>query len=367
MSPDITSLEEEKRFRRLKGDLISFTVALLAYSSLLLIPFAYLRIAQERPDTTPFGPLFPMAIAIFVVCLHVARDRLSPEARAIILCLLCMSAGVAGLLVRGILEPAIFFFVLAVLCLNFVLTMRQIVVVSLVVFGVAGLITYFHFGGHHVIQVDPKQVFAAPAAWIMSLLVALYLVGVIAFTSNRYRTMVNELLLELDQERQQVTNLAFRDTLTGLLNLRALTNRAEPLIAQAARGKINPAVLFLDLDHFKAINDEFGHASGDEVLVQVAERLLKTVRQSDTLIRLGGDEFLVFIPDAENAEELEHLITRLRGAVFEPMQIDTHSLQVGISVGAARYPEQGGDLDALMRNADDAMYQDKARRRGRGD
>jgi diguanylate cyclase (GGDEF)-like protein len=155
---------------------------------------------------------------------------------------------------------------------------------------------------------------------------------------------------------------ARHDALTGLANRVLFTERAEAALDRARRDKEPVALVYADLDGFKAVNDSLGHAAGDELLDQVAERLAATVRAGDTLARLGGDEFALLAPTVTRSEA-EALAERAAGAFAKPFTIAGRELTVGVSVGVAVFPEDAYSLESLLTSADAAMYRAKRRSR----
>jgi diguanylate cyclase (GGDEF)-like protein/PAS domain S-box-containing protein len=153
-----------------------------------------------------------------------------------------------------------------------------------------------------------------------------------------------------------LTERAVRDPLTGLANRTLLLERLRGVLARDARTGQSTAVLFLDLDGFKAVNDRFGHSVGDEVLTIVAKRLAAAVRPSDTVARIGGDEFVVLVEGATE-EAVEVVVDRLREAVTAPLP--TLDLEVGVSIGVALSERGTAEPSALLHAADQAMYRNK--------
>ncbi|MBV8074501.1 MAG: sensor domain-containing diguanylate cyclase, partial [Candidatus Eremiobacteraeota bacterium] len=166
-------------------------------------------------------------------------------------------------------------------------------------------------------------------------------------------------------QEHRLDALAFHDLLTGLPNRALLDDRMNQTLASAKRGGRQFVVHMLDLDHFKAINDRGGHASGDEALKIVAERLASALRESDTLARVGGDEFVVLQPEVENEEDALKLADRLADALREPLRVGSFDYTVGVTIGIAMYPRDGTDVPTLLRNADRALYAGKANGRSR--
>lgn len=153
--------------------------------------------------------------------------------------------------------------------------------------------------------------------------------------------------------------LALYDMLTGLPNRKLFTDRLLHSLARAKRDKNQLAVMFIDLDRFKPVNDKFGHAVGDLLLKEVANRLNQCVRKSDTVARLGGDEFVVLIPTIEETHGDTVVAEKILAALAAPFHIDGHELHISSSIGIALYPHDGEDERVLVRNADIAMYHAK--------
>jgi diguanylate cyclase (GGDEF)-like protein len=159
----------------------------------------------------------------------------------------------------------------------------------------------------------------------------------------------------------QVRQFAYHDELTGLPNRRLLLDRFNQAIARAARQHKLLALLFLDLDGFKTINDVLGHVSGDSFLKQVAARLSACIRTSDTACRFGGDEFVILLPELECEESAAVAAAKIRAHLAAPYVIDGSAIQVATSIGMALYPVDGNTYADLLRQSDVAMYWDKAR------
>jgi diguanylate cyclase (GGDEF)-like protein/PAS domain S-box-containing protein len=154
----------------------------------------------------------------------------------------------------------------------------------------------------------------------------------------------------------RVKYLAYYDALTGLPNRTLLQDRLATALAGARRYKHKVALLFLDLDRFKDINDSLGHAVGDLLLQEVAERLKKWGREQDTVARLGGDEFLITLTQVKDLVDVAVAVERLMDAMTATFVVQGHSLNIGCSIGASMFPEHGTDCETLISNADAAMY-----------
>lgn len=166
------------------------------------------------------------------------------------------------------------------------------------------------------------------------------------------------------KDEERIRRLAFFDDLTGVANRRLFQDRLEQAISNAQRHQHRLAVLFLDLDMFKRINDSLGHVVGDEVLKVVAGRLAHTVREGDSVARLGGDEFTVMVPEIDTMEGLMVLAQRINESISEPIAVGSHELYISTSIGISIYPDDGLSSEDLIKNADAAMYRVKADGRG---
>jgi diguanylate cyclase (GGDEF)-like protein len=157
----------------------------------------------------------------------------------------------------------------------------------------------------------------------------------------------------------QITHQALHDQLTGLANRLQFTEQLRGAINQARQRNQALTLFYLDLDGFKPVNDEFGHEVGDQLLVAVGQRLLRTTRDDDTVARLGGDEFALLVHGHTSPQEAEAVIARLTRAFHDPFKIGGHQLQLGASVGRAVFPIDADSADDLLRCADSAMFQNK--------
>lgn len=164
---------------------------------------------------------------------------------------------------------------------------------------------------------------------------------------------------------EELRHMAQHDPLTGLPNRALFSDRLGNELARAKRNSGHFGLIFVDLDHFKPINDNFGHAAGDLLLRQVAQRMKETVRASDTVGRIGGDEFVVLMPMLADAEAARLLAEKLRHAIAQPFMLDGREHAVSCSLGVALYPDDGTDEITLAKRADEAMYQAKQSGRDR--
>jgi len=186
-------------------------------------------------------------------------------------------------------------------------------------------------------------------------------------TGKTYQTLAGESrvafvsrdITERHRFEETIRHQAFHDALTGLPNRMLFKDRLTLEIAHAKRNKQMLAVLFLDLDRFKLVNDTLGHGLGDQLLKIIAKRLVGYVREDDTVARLGGDEFTILLPEIIQVENAAKVARKILQAVREPVHIDIHELYITTSIGIALYPNDGEDAESLLKNADTAMYRAK--------
>ena len=164
---------------------------------------------------------------------------------------------------------------------------------------------------------------------------------------------------ERRQAEQRIEFLAFHDPLTELPNRVLARDRVERAIATAHRSQARMALLYLDLDHFKTVNDSLGHGAGDRLLKTVALRLRAALRETDSICRQGGDEFLIVLGELPDTAAVKPVIDKLMAALVQPMRIDGQELATTASIGVAHYPDDGTDFDTLLQKADTALYRAK--------
>jgi len=164
-------------------------------------------------------------------------------------------------------------------------------------------------------------------------------------------------------QEDELKKLAHYDPLTGLANRTLITEQLSLLLTRCKREKIKLAVLFLDLDGFKAINDKYGHQIGDDLLVSIAKKLRKILRDSDVIGRLGGDEFIVLVETGNGELDPSQVAGKIKQSLSNRVLIDGYSVQVGVSIGIAIYPDDGESLDTLISVSDAKMYTDKSDRK----
>ena len=184
--------------------------------------------------------------------------------------------------------------------------------------------------------------------------------GVLAHSIDEMQHQIRAQFANLAHKQEELDRLASHDTLTGLPNRRLFFDRLHQALARAKRNQSHLALLYIDLDNFKDINDTLGHAAGDAVLCAVGQRLSQLVREADTVARLGGDEFIVLLDGADDERAVELVMQRVREALAQPVLYQRTELHCDGSVGMSRYPRDGTEVGDLIAAADRAMYDAKA-------
>ena len=174
-----------------------------------------------------------------------------------------------------------------------------------------------------------------------------------------YYEGIAEDVTERKKAEETITHMAYHDTLTGLPNRMLFNDRLSVEIARTSRHQKRLAVMMLDLDRFKDVNDTFGHDVGDMLLKAVAEGLTKLLRKSDTVARLGGDEFILILTELNQVEDTSVIARNIIDSFKKPFQLNSHTISITTSIGIAVFPEDGGDANTLVKNADTAMYRTK--------
>ena len=192
-----------------------------------------------------------------------------------------------------------------------------------------------------------------------------FIVRTMVYQGDKLRMTIVRDIRDRVEAQARIEHLAHHDPLTGLPNRMAFDERAQALVAQAQRARESLAVLFIDLDHFKRVNDSLGHAVGDALLRTVAERIKTTLRGADLVARFGGDEFVLLLAGDPTREAVQEVAAKLLGAVGAPVDVEGVSISVTPTIGVALYPAHGATPVELVKHADTAMYRAKAGGRAR--
>jgi diguanylate cyclase (GGDEF)-like protein len=248
----------------------------------------------------------------------------------------------------------------------FYLDKKSTAVVSLIITVIFGVTFYEYLYAGRTLSENDIAYVSWHSAWIGRFTAHATFFLVLGVSILFLQDQIIRLLLELETQKQtiesqkeQIEHLANHDALTGLPSLRVADDRLEAALDLATQQNHKSALLFLDLDGFKAINDTHGHEAGDEVLKQIAERISSVIRSEDIACRVGGDEFLVIVEKVKSLSDLESLCQRLILVISMPLPYKDIELAVGVSIGAASYPCSASSSRGLRLKADELMYQVK--------
>ena len=243
----------------------------------------------------------------------------------------------------------------------FRLGMREMITLAL--YALAGYALVINL----LLNFRPESVPSVAQEWFQWLLLAVSLpcFALVAGHIRGLRDRLRARNAELQRAIAAVHAMATRDNVTGLYNRAFFTDSLEHALAQAERHARGVALLFMDVDRFKQINDTLGHAAGDRSLRAIGERISASVRDSDIVARLGGDEFVALIENLGTPAALHQLAEKIIAAVAQPLQLENGELVLSVSIGVAVWPTDGRDAPTLMRNADTALYRAKNQGRNR--
>ncbi|MBK5253910.1 MAG: GGDEF domain-containing protein [Peptostreptococcaceae bacterium] len=196
-----------------------------------------------------------------------------------------------------------------------------------------------------------------PLLYIIS--TAPFFLGLFSFIAGIKQADVEDEKQQIEIKEKEIAKIAYHDSLTGLPNRVLLNERFNLILALAHRQKKSAAVIFIDLDNFKTVNDKFGHAIGDEVIIETAKRINNIMRHEDTISRLGGDEFIAVVYNHKGTSGVVNVSEKIINCIAKPFKINEQNVSLSVSIGIALYPTDGEDRESLMKNADAAMYRAK--------
>ena len=248
----------------------------------------------------------------------------------------------------------------------FYLDKKSTIIIGLIILLLYTFAFYQFFTGARSLSANDSAFFSWTSAWVGRLISYTAFFAIIGMSIFHLQTQIIKLLEKVEKQKKTIEgqkkfieHLANHDALTGLPSQRIVDKRIEETLKHAEQNKHQFALLFLDLDGFKFINDTYGHDAGDEVLKQVAKRVSSAIRSSDTAFRLGGDEFLISVEKIKDKTDIEKLCERLINNISAPLSYKGIGLNVGVSIGAALYPSSANNASNLRFRADELMYQVK--------
>jgi diguanylate cyclase (GGDEF)-like protein len=299
---------------------------------------------------------FHLVMALFVIAVYLFRARLAFTVKSVLLIGMLWSIGLAGLFTFGLLGPALMWLVLSSLLVSTLYSVRAGIVVAVAATAVLAIAAFVFTSGTLKVSVDADAYIVSWSAWANFLFTTAVLPFVVFQAIAAYQRTTLDLLDEVHKQRDLIQQLATHDQLTGLPSLGLAADRLEIALHIARRSGKKVALLFIDLDGFKEVNDSLGHDAGDHVLKEVAARLLKAVRAEDTAARVGGEEFIAILGALPDGQVAARIAERAIGSISVPIDYTGNPISVGASIGIGLFPDHADDAQTLRRVADAAMY-----------
>ncbi len=363
-SPDHTGLTGWNLNTRLARIQREFVEKL--WTAMLVMAAVGIPVSMARAWHTGWQGVYTVHLGLgaVVVLIYANRRRISQRWLSALLIGLFWCVGFPGVMSFGVAATGFYWLALSCLVTNVLFSARAALAVTA---GVGLSLTAIGWGfvsGHipSTLNLDTYQ--RLPSAWAMVIIVTGIFLFVVHSAFKSKDDAVLRLLEEIEAQRKVIEHSATHDTLTQLPTLRLAEDRTSLAILQARRRGTRMGVLFVDLDGFKAVNDTHGHDAGDAVLRQAASRMTTRLRASDTVARIGGDEFLILLPDLQASAHAGVVAASLIESLSAPCIAGGHQVSIGASIGIAIYPDHGLTSAELRRNADSAMYE--AKRQGKG-
>ncbi len=329
--------------------------------SLFIVAMVGAPLSAMRASTTGWLPIYSMhlALAVLVACIFFIRERLSTTFKLSMIVALFWTIGCAGLASTGMVGPSVWWLSLSILLITALYSVRAGLVAALLTLAVTAVAATGFIQGWLTMPYDANVYIRSVIAWV-NVVVAVVLLPLLLFSSvTSFHSSTVQLLEEVDGQREMIRQLAMHDELTDAPTLRLATDRLEQAMLGATRSGGHVAVLFIDLDGFKNINDTHGHDAGDAVLKAVAQRCRDVVRADDTLARRGGDEFIAILKEVQDSNAAVVLAQRMLDALASPVAYGGKELRVGASIGVALYPQHALSPADMIRAGDGAMYEAK--------
>jgi diguanylate cyclase (GGDEF)-like protein len=315
-----------------------------------------------RASITGWLPLYSYFIFLtaLALCIAAMRNRLSYQLKLALLTILLWAVGVPGMVTFGLLGAGVWWIVVSGMLVSILDSERNgLIVGSLAAVTIACIGALFVYGVLAVPALDLNAYARSVPAWIALFASTTVMPMILMQVIGMHQKKMRDLMAELESQRDQISILATHDELTGLPTRRLCSDRLQMAINTSRRNGHRMAVLYIDVDHFKALNDTHGHAVGDAGLLHVARALRKSIREDDTAARTGGDEFLVIIAHLADQESLEIILQRVLREIRRPFEAEGLRLSLDVSIGVAICPDQSDDATELRRIADADMYRVK--------
>jgi len=315
-------------------------------------------LSVSRAGFTGWLPVYSVHLGLMGVAMLVywQRHRLSYRQLVNSYLAFMWTVGLPGVFTFGLAASSIWWLALSCFVASKAYSVQMGLVFASATGVVLSLAAHGFITGWLLLPVDANAYFVEPAAWMTLLVVNGAFVLTVLYSTAGYHRSLLQLMQQVRRQHDHIQKLATHDALTGLPVLRLTTDRMQMAFARARRSGRKVALLFIDLDRFKRINDRYGHEAGDAVLQETARRLQALLRAEDTVSRIGGDEFVVALSDLPDAAAACAVADKIVQALSQPVAYGDHGLRMGASVGISLFPDHADDYPSLRRLADQAMY-----------
>ena len=337
-----------------------------SFSKYLLIGLLYLAIiglplSLFRFYDIGFQPVFVahLLISCAVFVMYYYRKTIHHRTVILFTCLVFTMIALGGISNFGLISNFLIFTNITSLIVTIYFGVKFGLIFMVFFLITVTLFAYLYIHGILVYPVDLNIYATSYNAWLLVLVGGVISNFLLLVAINNMQNQLKNKINALHAERKKAEYWANHDSLTGLSSLRLSCEKIEMAISLAKRTNRKVALMFIDLDGFKLVNDTHGHDAGDSVLIQIAHRINNIIRNSDTTCRVGGDEFLIALPNIEDIKQVEQLCIRLLEEIKKPVNYNDIPLCVSASIGISIYPDDAQDFKALKKSADRAMYEIK--------
>lgn len=349
MTSPHTTPELERAIKAIHEEVVmsSFTVAIIAGTVLYIG-----NMARNIELGNPLSYIHTALYGSFLVA-YFMRRRIGADRIAWLLIITLYLAGLGGQLLYGIFSNSSYMMMGTCFVSTMLFGMRGGVIATAICVATVSVMGVLTVLGYMPMRFDPVSFYHNPFSWVAATLT----LGAMAWLVLIQVGRINQHMFDLMRQQHHE---ARHDALTDLPNRFALESRLLQSLTEAGRDNQTVAVMFLDLDNFKTINDSLGHEVGDRLLVEVARSIINSARSADIVARLGGDEFVVVLPGLASAEDATTVACKILDAVARRFDLDGHEVDTSVSIGISLFPQDGTDVGTLMKCADTAMYHAKA-------
>lgn len=311
-----------------------------------------------RVASTGWLPIynFHIFVSLFVTTIYLLRKRLPFRMKALIALSLFYIFGTVSVLTLGFLGAGFWWLLFSSLLASTIYSHRLGLIIAVSALIIVILAANGFVKGYIILPFDANAYLKSSASWISFISVVLMMPLVMFQPIASFQRSTVALLKEVNRQRAEIERLATHDELTGLPSLNLAKDRLQMALNCAQRSQKKVALMFIDLDGFKTINDTHGHEAGDKVLIETSKRLVKLSRNEDTAARIGGDEFILILGNLASDSDAALVAERMIKEISQPINFFDISMSVGASIGIAIFPDHASDAQSLRRLADEAMY-----------